>query len=61
VRQGREWRTRNNEEIGNIIRKKDILRFVKAKRISWIGHIERMDSRIPKSDEGENLHLEKKG
>ena len=23
VRQGREWRIRNNEEIGNIIRKKD--------------------------------------
>jgi hypothetical protein len=24
VRQGREWRIRNNEEIDNIIRKKDI-------------------------------------
>jgi hypothetical protein len=45
----REWRIRNNEEIDNIIRKKDIVRFVKVRRISWIGHVERMeDSRIPK-------------
>ena len=49
VRQGREWRIRNTEEIENIIRKKDIVRFVKARRISWIGHVERMeDSRMPK-------------
>jgi hypothetical protein len=40
VRQGR---IRNNEEIDNIIRKKDIVRFVKARRISWIGHVERME------------------
>jgi hypothetical protein len=29
-----EWRTRNNEEIDNIIRKEDIVRYVKARRIS---------------------------
>jgi hypothetical protein len=34
---------KNNEEIDNIIRKKDIVRFVKARRISWIGHVERME------------------
>jgi hypothetical protein len=44
VRQGMEWRIRNNEEIDNIIRKEDIVR-----RIGWIGHVERMeDSRMPK-------------
>ena len=33
----------------HIIRKKDIDRFVKARRISLIGHVERMeDSRMPK-------------
>jgi Holliday junction resolvase-like predicted endonuclease len=49
VRQGREWRIRNNEEIDNIIRKKGIVRFVKARKISWVGHVERMeDSRMPK-------------
>jgi hypothetical protein len=32
-----------------MIRKKDIVRFVKARRISWIGHAERMEeSRMPK-------------
>jgi Holliday junction resolvase-like predicted endonuclease len=45
VRQGREWRIRNNEEIDNIIRKKDIVRFVKARRTSWIGHVERMEDK----------------
>jgi hypothetical protein len=44
-----EWRTRNNEEIDNILRKEDMIRFVKARRISCIGHVERMeDSRMPK-------------
>jgi hypothetical protein len=41
----REWRKRHNEEIGNIIRKKDIVRFVKTRRISWIGHVERMEEK----------------
>jgi hypothetical protein len=56
MRQGREWRIRNNEEIDNIIRKNDIVRFVKARRISWVSRVER-----PESDERENLHQEKKG
>jgi hypothetical protein len=43
VKQGREWRIRDSEEIGNIIRKKDIVRFPKARRISWVGYVERMD------------------
>jgi hypothetical protein len=30
VRQGMEWRTRNNEEMDNILRKEDIVRFVTA-------------------------------
>ena len=29
VRQEMEWRTRNNEEIDNILRKEDIFRFVR--------------------------------
>jgi hypothetical protein len=49
VKQVREWGIRNNEEIDNIIRKKDIVRFVKARRISWVGDVEKMeDSTRPK-------------
>jgi hypothetical protein len=44
-----EWRTGNNEKIYDILSKEDIVRFVKARRISWIGHVRRMkDSRMPK-------------
>jgi hypothetical protein len=61
VRQGREWRIRNNEEIDNIIRKKDIVRFVKARKISWIDHIERMeDSRMPKRVMREKIYTRRK-
>jgi hypothetical protein len=58
VKQGREWRIRNNEKIDNIIRKNDIVRYVKARRISWIGHVERMeDSRVKR----EKIYTRKKG
>jgi hypothetical protein len=61
VRQGREWRIRNNDEIDNIIRKKYIVRFVNAKRISWIGHVERMeDSRMPKRVMTEKIYTRRK-
>jgi hypothetical protein len=61
VRQGRELRIRNNEEIDNIIRKKYIVRFVKARRISWIGHVERMeDSRMPKRVMREKMYTRRK-
>jgi Holliday junction resolvase-like predicted endonuclease len=58
---GREWRIKNDGEIDNIIRKKDIVRFVKARRVSWIGHIERMeDSRMPKRVMREKIYIRRK-
>jgi Holliday junction resolvase-like predicted endonuclease len=61
VKQGREWRIRNNEEIDNIIRKKDIVRFVKARRMSWVGQVERMeDSRMPKRVMREKIYTRRK-
>jgi CRISPR/Cas system CMR-associated protein Cmr3 (group 5 of RAMP superfamily) len=61
VRQGGEWRIRNNEEIDNIIRKKDIVRFVKARRINWISHVERMeDSRKRKRVMKEKMYTRRK-
>jgi hypothetical protein len=39
----------------------DIVRFVKASRISWVGHVERMeDSRIPKRVMRQKIYTRRK-
>jgi hypothetical protein len=43
------WRMRMNHELSELIGNADIIRFVKGRRIAWLGHAMRMDGkRIPK-------------
>jgi hypothetical protein len=40
-------RIQNNMEIDNLIEGADIVTFIKAQRIKWLGHIQRMDQARP--------------
>jgi hypothetical protein len=41
------WRIRNNMEIDRLVEGADRVRFVKAQRIKWLCHIQRMDQTRP--------------
>jgi hypothetical protein len=34
--------SKQNEELENIIRHENIVRYIKSKRLNWLGHVERM-------------------
>ena len=43
------WRIRMNYELNDLIKNADIVRFVKSKRMAWLGHVTQMEGkRIPK-------------
>ena len=45
-----EWRQKTNEELVNLINHENIVRYIKSKRLSWVGHVERMrDERVVKT------------
>jgi hypothetical protein len=38
------WRIKTNSELNKLIKNQAIINFIKAQRLSWLGHIQRMDS-----------------
>jgi hypothetical protein len=38
------WRIKTNDELDNLIKGRNIVNFTKAQRISWLGHILRMEA-----------------
>jgi hypothetical protein len=49
VKENELWRIRRNDELEDIIKGENSVRFIKSPRIRWLGHIERMqDTAIPK-------------
>jgi hypothetical protein len=43
------WRIKMNYELNDLIGNADIVRFIKSRRIAWLGHVMRMDDkRIPR-------------
>jgi hypothetical protein len=43
------WRIRMNYELNKLIENADIVRFIKSRKIAWLGHVMRMDDkRTPK-------------
>ena len=39
------WRIRMNYELNELIGHADIVRFIKSRRITWLGHVMRMDDK----------------
>jgi len=44
-----EWKNRMNRELEEMSKGENIVKWIKGKRISWLGHLERMEEdRMPK-------------
>jgi len=43
IQEGDIWRIRNNEELKRSINGEDIVKFIKARRIRWLGHVKRRE------------------
>ena len=47
--ENREWKSRTNRELEEISKGENIVKWIKGQRVSWSGHLERMEEdRMPK-------------
>ena len=42
-----EWKSRTNRELEELRKGENIVKWIKGQRISWLGHLERMEDRMP--------------
>jgi len=46
-----EWKSRTNRELEELTKGENIVKWIKGQRISWVGHLERMEEdRMPQKD-----------
>ena len=38
-----EWKSRTNRELEELTKRENIVKWIKGRRISWLGHLERME------------------
>jgi hypothetical protein len=43
----REWKSRTNRELEDLSKGVNIVKWIKGQRISWLGHLERIEDRMP--------------
>jgi hypothetical protein len=43
-------RRRTNEEINTLLKQRNIVRYIKAQRLAWLGHLERIHEEIKKEN-----------
>jgi len=49
AKENQTWRIKTNEELDKLIKHKNIVNYIKAQRLSWFGHVQRMpDTRTVK-------------
>jgi hypothetical protein len=62
VKENLLWRIRRNDQLEDIIKGENIVRFIKSQRIRWLGHLERMqDTTIPKKMYGKLYATKRRG
>ena len=45
----REWKSRTNRELEEMRKGENLVKWIKGQRISWLGHLERMEDRMTKN------------